>query len=145
MVDRRFSGIFPLQFLRLNVRLFIPGLKVVIVISADKGRWEEYHTGTLYLSAFSGPVEGILLIVVIYLITALHPSGPAFWDTPIVSLVPGEYGVKFAQFVDKALSSFGLRYKLQHLGVNVAFMIFGALGTIGNITNRYVQFLLFIS
>jgi ethanolaminephosphotransferase len=90
----------------------------------------------LYLSAFSGPVEGILLIVVIYLITALHPSGPAFWDTPIVSLIPGNYGVELAQTIDKALSAYGIRYKLEYLGVNVAFMIFGALGTIGNIINR---------
>lgn len=31
--------------------------------------WEEFHTGTLYLSAFSGPVEGILLICLIFVIT----------------------------------------------------------------------------
>lgn len=34
--------------------------------------WEEYHTGVLYLSAFSGPVEGILMICVIYFLTALY-------------------------------------------------------------------------
>jgi ethanolaminephosphotransferase len=31
--------------------------------------WEEFHTGTLYLSAFSGPVEGILLIVIVFTVT----------------------------------------------------------------------------
>lgn len=31
--------------------------------------WEEYHTGTLYLSVFSGPVEGIIIIVILYIIT----------------------------------------------------------------------------
>lgn len=31
--------------------------------------WEEYHTGQLYLGYFSGPVEGILMIVVIFLVT----------------------------------------------------------------------------
>ncbi|KAF9923836.1 hypothetical protein BGZ65_008650 [Modicella reniformis] len=39
--------------------------------------WEEYHTGTLYLSAFSGPVEGIIIIVLLYVITAI--VGPQFW------------------------------------------------------------------
>lgn len=55
--------------------------------------WEEYHTGvclvslsvidaqgnlsrgspqTLYLSAFSGPIEGILLIVILYIITGFN-------------------------------------------------------------------------
>jgi ethanolaminephosphotransferase len=31
--------------------------------------WEEWHTGTLFLSAFSGPVEGILLVVGIFTVT----------------------------------------------------------------------------
>lgn len=31
--------------------------------------WEEFHTGTLYLSEFSGPVEGILLIVAMFAVT----------------------------------------------------------------------------
>ncbi|KAI1318137.1 hypothetical protein EDD11_007189 [Mortierella claussenii] len=39
--------------------------------------WEEYHTGTLYLSAFSGPVEGIIMIVVMYLVTGF--AGPQLW------------------------------------------------------------------
>ncbi|KAG0323834.1 hypothetical protein BGZ99_002451 [Dissophora globulifera] len=39
--------------------------------------WEEYHTGTLYLSAFSGPVEGILMIVILFFITGI--VGPQIW------------------------------------------------------------------
>jgi hypothetical protein len=31
--------------------------------------WEEYHTGVLYLGYFSGPVEGILAIVLLFMIT----------------------------------------------------------------------------
>jgi len=90
------------------------------------------------LSAFSGPVEGILLICAIYIITAIHPSGPLLWDTPIVALIPGGYGYQLAYAVDKVLNSVGFRWKLEHLGINVAFMMFGGLGTIGNIVNRYV-------
>lgn len=33
--------------------------------------WEEFHTGTLFLGVFSGPVEGILIIVAIYIITGI--------------------------------------------------------------------------
>lgn len=102
----------------------------------DGYSWEEFHTGTLYLSAFSGPVEGILLICAIYIITAIHPAGPQFWDTPIVNLVPGDYGLQFAYAFDKVLNGMGFRWKLEHLGINVAFMMFGGLGTIGNIVNR---------
>lgn len=60
--------------------------------------WEEYHTGILYLGYFSGPVEGVLMLVGVHLISGifgksrdqLHKSviivliplwfsGPAFW------------------------------------------------------------------
>jgi len=34
--------------------------------------WEEYHTGVLFLGYFSGPVEGILIVVAIYLVTGFH-------------------------------------------------------------------------
>ncbi|KAG6894146.1 hypothetical protein C0992_007340 [Termitomyces sp. T32_za158] len=34
--------------------------------------WEEYHTGQLYLGVFSGPVEGILMIVIIYLLSGIY-------------------------------------------------------------------------
>lgn len=33
--------------------------------------WEEFHTGTLYLGYFSGPVEGIIMIVVLYIFTGI--------------------------------------------------------------------------
>lgn len=40
--------------------------------------WEEFHTGTLFLSAFSGPVEGILLVVGVFIITGFkgEPERP---------------------------------------------------------------------
>jgi hypothetical protein len=34
--------------------------------------WEEYHTGVLFLGYFSGPVEGIIIIVVIYFISGFY-------------------------------------------------------------------------
>ena len=43
--------------------------------------WEEYHTGQLYLGVFSGPVEGILMIVGLYVVTGLY-------GTIILSIAP---------------------------------------------------------
>lgn len=34
--------------------------------------WEELHTRTLYLSAFSGPVEGIIMVCIVYLVAGLY-------------------------------------------------------------------------
>lgn len=46
--------------------------------------WEEYHTHTLFLSKFSGPVEGILMICCVYLITGVF--GPDLWTTKLFDL-----------------------------------------------------------
>ena len=34
--------------------------------------WEEYHTGVLFLAYFNGPVEGILVVTLIYFVTAIY-------------------------------------------------------------------------
>lgn len=44
--------------------------------------WEEYHTGTLYLGYFSGPVEGIIMIVFIHLATGYYGT----FDPSMLSL-----------------------------------------------------------
>ncbi|ORY04428.1 Choline/ethanolaminephosphotransferase [Basidiobolus meristosporus CBS 931.73] len=44
--------------------------------------WEEYHTGTLYLGYFSGPVEGIVMLVSLFILTGLL-GGSAFWRLPL--------------------------------------------------------------
>lgn len=44
--------------------------------------WEEYHTGTLYLSEFSGPVEGIIMVVFLFFLTAYF--GPQFWNETFI-------------------------------------------------------------
>lgn len=40
--------------------------------------WEEFHTGTLYLSVFSGPVEGVLILCIMDIITGF--TGPQLWS-----------------------------------------------------------------
>ncbi|KAK3825178.1 MAG: Choline/ethanolaminephosphotransferase [Benniella sp.] len=82
--------------------------------------WEEYHTGTLYLSAFSGPVEGIIIIVLLYLITAF--AGAQLWLQTIRSILGLAPGV--LPFIpDMQLNHF--------------FIAFGAVGLGGNILTAF--------
>lgn len=65
--------------------------------------WEEYHTGILYLGYFSGPVEGVLMLVAVQLVSGYfgkcfshvewhHDSwldaGPGFWMQRVSDVVP---------------------------------------------------------
>ncbi len=75
------------------------------------------------------------MICVIYLITAIHPQGIHFWETPLASLIPGGFALTAARWVDEVLGLKG-GTSLARLPVNVAFMMFGAVGTVGNIVNR---------
>ncbi|KAJ7049606.1 Choline/ethanolaminephosphotransferase [Mycena amicta] len=83
--------------------------------------WEEYHTGQLYLGVFSGPVEGILMIVAIFTISGIY--GPSFWDTGILTFL--------------RLTHVPLINALPDLPLNDSFMVFGAVGLFSNIANSY--------
>ncbi|KZO96408.1 Choline/ethanolaminephosphotransferase [Calocera viscosa TUFC12733] len=89
--------------------------------------WEEFHTGTLFLGYFSGPVEGILMIVGIYIITGLY--GPSFWDTPLLT---------FLSLDKHPLATLLIPNK----PLNESFMIFGALALLYNIVGAYWDVLL---
>ncbi|KAJ7447209.1 Choline/ethanolaminephosphotransferase [Mycena latifolia] len=83
--------------------------------------WEEYHTGQLYLGVFSGPVEGILLIVAIYAISGAY--GPSFWDTGILTFL--------------RLTNVPFVNQLPDLPLNDSFMVFGAFGVAFNVQSSY--------
>ncbi|CCE90629.1 diacylglycerol cholinephosphotransferase TDEL_0B05000 [Torulaspora delbrueckii] len=56
--------------------------------------WEEYHTHMLFLSEFSGPVEGILLICSSFILAGIF--GPqTVWHTEIANFYMGAYNIKF--------------------------------------------------
>ncbi|ONH68423.1 Choline/ethanolaminephosphotransferase 1 [Cyberlindnera fabianii] len=46
--------------------------------------WEEYHTHKLFLSEFSGPVEGILGVVGMFILTGI--TGPEIWKKELLTL-----------------------------------------------------------
>lgn len=80
--------------------------------------WEEYHTGTLYLSSFSGPVEGILLVIGVFLVTSIF--GPGFWDQGILT-VTGLNSIGFIKSLhlkDLPLNECSLLFAIISLGSN---------------------------
>ncbi|CAE6494615.1 unnamed protein product [Rhizoctonia solani] len=82
--------------------------------------WEEFHTGTLYLGYFSGPVEGIIMIVILFVLTGIF--GTSTWDRPLADFLPEVLNVK------------GL---VGEFPLNDALMVFGGVGLIGNIIASY--------
>ncbi|GAA6003143.1 uncharacterized protein JCM10292_002889 [Rhodotorula paludigena] len=87
--------------------------------------WEEYHTGTLFLSAFSGPVEGILLIVGVFTITGF--KGPEFWDTGVLTVLG------LHPSTNDYLAS--LPFHIKDLPLNDCFLVFSAIGLFFNIVS----------
>lgn len=85
--------------------------------------WEEFHTGTLFLSAFSGPVEGILLVVGVFIITGF--KGPGFWDTGVLSF----FGLHPS--TNSFLAS--LPFHVKDLPINDLFLCFSSVGLLFNI------------
>lgn len=45
--------------------------------------WDEYHTKTLTLGIVNGPVEGVLTIVVVFILTG-YLGGASFWQQPML-------------------------------------------------------------
>ena len=45
--------------------------------------WEEYHTHTLTLGLISGPVEGIMTLIIVYALTAFF-GGASFWHQSVL-------------------------------------------------------------
>ncbi|KAH9932117.1 Choline/ethanolaminephosphotransferase [Epithele typhae] len=82
--------------------------------------WEEYHTGQLYLGHFSGPVEGILVIVAIYVVTGCMGTG--FWDQDFLTFTRLERYPVVLQYIPR-------------MGLNDVCMVFGCVVTSVNIVN----------
>jgi phosphatidylglycerophosphate synthase len=86
--------------------------------------WEEYHTGTLFLSAFSGPVEGILVVCVCYLVTFIT-GGTVVWKTPLADLLynNGSYYLQASGLpellANTTLTDIYLTFAIVGLGFNI--------------------------
>ncbi|OCK76494.1 Choline/ethanolaminephosphotransferase [Lepidopterella palustris CBS 459.81] len=63
--------------------------------------WDEYHTHTLTLGIVSGPVEGILLLVIVYAFTA-YVGGGSFWHRSLLE----SFGVPHYHFIPEYVYNF---------------------------------------
>jgi len=102
-----------------------------------------FMLGQLFLGYFSGPVEGILIIITIYIITGFHGSqlidflvsstnvlctGPSFWDQDLWKVTHLDH-IPFMKSVP-------------NLRLNESFMAFGGVSLSLNIIVRFfIQFL----
>ncbi|CDU24592.1 related to EPT1-sn-1,2-diacylglycerol ethanolamine-and cholinephosphotransferase [Sporisorium scitamineum] len=111
--------------LNLGRSVWAPASLVATLSNFYLTTWEEFHTGTLFLSAFSGPVEGILMIVFIYALTGFV-GGPLFWDRGILNVT----GLAKFDIVKDNLSRF-------NLPLNDAFLTFALFGLLSNIVGSY--------
>ena len=60
--------------------------------------WDEYHTHTLTLGVVSGPVEGVLTLVVVYFVTWLK-GGASYWQQPMLPTL----GIPKYKFIPETL------------------------------------------
>lgn len=78
--------------------------------------WETYHTHTLFLSSFSGPVEGMIILCLLYILTGF--TGPEIWT---------------AHLFDLDLSSLGFGLDTVAVDVSHVIIVFGFIGIYFNV------------
>ncbi|RCK65337.1 Choline/ethanolaminephosphotransferase 1 [Candida viswanathii] len=89
--------------------------------------WEEYHTHTLFLSKFSGPVEGILMICAVYIITGI--LGPDIWSIDLFELNLTSLGYDYVK-VDSSII---------YVVIGLASMYFNIAQAMSNVAKYYKQ------
>ena len=103
--------------------------------------WEEYHTHKLYLSEFSGPVEGILSLIITFLLTGIF--GPqTIWHSEILALnVSGTHIRVETVHLMYAFSLIGLAFNIITATKNVAdyYMEFSKKNEDKEITNGKIR------
>lgn len=115
-----FASVFQLGY---GYLLFIAQL--ASVCNFYTSTWEEYHTHTLYLSAFSGPVEGILILCTLFILTGI--VGPGIWKYEFVSLDFSSLGLGVHSINTTIISSL--------LGLGQLY--FNISGTMKNVSKYY--------
>lgn len=86
--------------------------------------WDEYHTQTLTLGLISGPVEGILTLVIVYAITAWKGSG-SYWQQSVLQTI----GVPHFTFIPD------MAYKMDF---GEFYVVYGGLVLVYNTAERFV-------
>ncbi|KAI3406558.1 EPT1 [Candida oxycetoniae] len=89
--------------------------------------WEEYHTHKLFLSKFSGPVEGILMICGIYVLTGIF--GPDIWNVDLFKLNLTSFGYDI----------YKINSSLIYVVVGLGSLYFNIISAMHNVAKHYQQ------
>ncbi|KAI8618302.1 CDP-alcohol phosphatidyltransferase-domain-containing protein [Chytriomyces sp. MP71] len=81
--------------------------------------WEEYYTGTLYLSECSGPIEGVLSMCLVLVLTAVY--GRDIWVIPMGELLPSAISeqIPVRAFLDMPVNEAFVYFGLSVVAANV--------------------------
>lgn len=90
--------------------------------------WEEYHTQKMFLSFFNGPVEGILIIIIIFLVSYYVEND--FWNKNELKI-----NLKFLLKTCKIVVSY--RDLIVYFGI--AFVLLNLFFSIKNVLNFYLK------
>lgn len=88
--------------------------------------WDEYYTQILTLGVISGPVEGILTICLVYIITAFMGGG-SFWHQPMLETI----GVPKPSFLPSQV--YNLPFTYWYLGYGSLMLCFAIGSSIMNV------------
>lgn len=88
--------------------------------------WDEYHTKTLTLGIVSGPVEGILILVIVYAFTG-YVGGGSFWQQSMFATI----GVPHFAFIPDVV---------YNLAWNEWYMVQGSIVLVLNTVQRSVSY-----
>lgn len=89
--------------------------------------WEEYHTHLLFLSKFSGPVEGILIICALYIVTGI--AGPEIWQKHLVDLDLSSLGNGFG--------TYGVSTSIIYVVAGFGQLYFNIASAMQNVSKKY--------
>lgn len=88
--------------------------------------WEEYHTHTLTLGIISGPVEGILVLCVVYALTGFLGGG-SFWQHSMLASL----GVAHYDFIPDAI--YNLAWNEWYMAYGSIVLIFNTISSAKNV------------
>jgi ethanolaminephosphotransferase len=90
--------------------------------------WEEHHTKTLYLGIVSGPVEGVLTLCVVFLVTAVKGGGH-IWEQSVFRTLG--IGREMLGWVPD---------EVYEMPWNKSFLVYGGIILGGSVVMRFVLF-----
>lgn len=92
--------------------------------------WEEYHTHTLFLSAFSGPVEGILIVCALFILSGT--ASPLFFTTGVLRIL----GIDEIAWVRENLASYNFSIGEVFAVAATLGLFFNAFAAYGNVVRK---------